>query len=90
MLLAIGQTEIDYLSLDVEGAELDILQTIPFDKIKIDILTIEYAFMRNPVRSKRKLIKIRSFFKALGNYQEVNVIKGQDVIFKRVWWWSFF
>ena len=26
---------VDYLSLDVEGAELDILQTIPWDKVDI-------------------------------------------------------
>ena len=84
LLLAINKTEIDYFSLDVEGAELDILQTIPFNKIRINIFTIEYAFMRNPSKSKRKLLKIRSFFKALGNYQEVNVIRGQDVIFRRV------
>ena len=84
LLLAINQAEIDYFSLDVEGAELNILQTIPFDKIKINIITIEYAFMRNPSKSKRKLMKIRSFFRALGNYQEVKIIKGQDVVFKRV------
>lgn len=35
-------TEIDYFSLDVEGFELDILKTIPFDKINIKVLTVEF------------------------------------------------
>ena len=32
-LYAIGVTHIDYFPLDVEGPELEILETIPFDKI---------------------------------------------------------
>ena len=84
LLLALDQTEVDYFSLDVEGAELEILQNIPFNKIKNNILTIEYAYMRNPSRSKIKLTKIRSFFKTLGNYKEVKVLGGQDVIFERI------
>lgn len=37
ILLALNRTEIDYLSLDVEGAEWSIIQNIPFDKIKIKV-----------------------------------------------------
>jgi len=33
MLLALNQTHVDYFSLDVEGLELEVLQTIPFDKV---------------------------------------------------------
>jgi len=33
LLLSLGRTSIDFFSLNVEGSELDILQTIPFDKI---------------------------------------------------------
>ena len=32
IMLAIGKTHIDYFSLDVECAEMQILRTIPFDK----------------------------------------------------------
>ena len=35
MLLALNQTHVDYFSLDVEGFELEVLQTIPFDKVKL-------------------------------------------------------
>lgn len=34
-LLALNITAIDYFSLDVEGSELNVLKTIPFDKINI-------------------------------------------------------
>jgi len=33
MLLAINRTHVDYFSLDVEGFELDVLKTIPFDRV---------------------------------------------------------
>ena len=34
---------IDYFSLDVEGFELDVLKTIPYDKYDIKTLSVEYA-----------------------------------------------
>ncbi len=43
ILLAINQTHVDYFSLDVEGYELPILKTIPFDRIQIDTLSVEYV-----------------------------------------------
>ena len=41
ILLAMGNPTVDYFSLDVEGAELPILKTIPWDKVDIQILSIE-------------------------------------------------
>ena len=35
VMAALGNPVIDYFSLDVEGAELSILQTIPWNKMKI-------------------------------------------------------
>jgi hypothetical protein len=32
LLLALGNPKVDYLSLDVEGAEINILRTIPWEK----------------------------------------------------------
>jgi len=37
LLTALKITTIDYLSLDVEGAELRVLQNIPFDMINIKV-----------------------------------------------------
>ena len=41
ILYALGNPSIDYLSLDIEGAELDVLKTIPFDKLNIQLISIE-------------------------------------------------
>ena len=43
LVLALGNPVIDYLSLDIEGAELEVLKTIPFDKIKIQLISVEIA-----------------------------------------------
>ena len=37
ILLAFNNPTIDYFSLDVEGSELAILKTIPFDKVDIRV-----------------------------------------------------
>ncbi|XP_016997756.2 protein Star [Drosophila takahashii] len=40
IMLACERTEYDLLSLGVQGHELEILQTLPFDKVKIDVISI--------------------------------------------------
>ena len=42
LLLALKQKTVDFFSLDVEGVELEVLKTIPFDKIDIKVLAVEY------------------------------------------------
>lgn len=43
ILKALRVSHVDFFSLDVEGPELEILQTIPFDKITFDVLTVEFG-----------------------------------------------
>ena len=43
LLLALNRTTVDYFSLDVEGSELQVLKTIPFDKVDIKVLTVEFV-----------------------------------------------
>ncbi|CAB3372477.1 Hypothetical predicted protein [Cloeon dipterum] len=40
LLLSLNQSTIDYFSLDVEGSELPVLKTIPFDKLDIKVSII--------------------------------------------------
>ncbi|KAK7070977.1 hypothetical protein SK128_026906 [Halocaridina rubra] len=42
LLLALNTTSIDLLSLDVEGAELQVLKTIPWEKVIIRVVCVEY------------------------------------------------
>ncbi|CAL8144903.1 unnamed protein product [Orchesella dallaii] len=44
LLAALGWTEIDYFSFDIEGIELSVLKTFPFDLIKFKVLIIETMF----------------------------------------------
>ena len=42
ILSSLHITTVDYFSLDVEGAEFKVLQTIPFDKLDIKTLSVEH------------------------------------------------
>lgn len=44
VLAAVGYTEVDYFSFDIEGLELGVLKTIPFDLITFRVLIIEIYF----------------------------------------------
>ena len=46
VLLTLNYSHINYLSLDVEGLEYDILETFPHDKIQIDYISAEYLHVR--------------------------------------------
>ena len=46
ILLAMGNPTIDYFSLDVEGYEMDILKTIPFDKVDIKVISVEFKHIK--------------------------------------------
>lgn len=37
ILSAINMTTVDFFSIDIEGAELDVLKTIPWDKVLIKV-----------------------------------------------------
>lgn len=41
LLLALDNPKVDFLSLDIEGAELAVLKTIPWDKVDIELVMIE-------------------------------------------------
>ncbi|XP_075153521.1 EGF receptor activation regulator Star [Haematobia irritans] len=51
IMLATNRVEYDLLSLGVHGHELDILQTLPFDKIKIEIISIHLLENQEDVSS---------------------------------------
>ena len=37
LLLALGKPTVNYLSLDIEGAELQVLKSIPWDLVNIEV-----------------------------------------------------
>lgn len=64
---ALAPTTIDYLSLDVEGAESLIMKDFPFDKYTIKILTVE-----RPKEDLQTLLKDKGyeFVKTISYFQE--------------------
>jgi len=42
ILLAMNQMTVDLLSLDIEGNEVDVLKTVPFDKVDIKVRYMKY------------------------------------------------
>ena len=41
MLMALDNPIVDYMSLDIEGAEEAVLKTIPWDKVDIKVISLE-------------------------------------------------
>ena len=84
ILKALNMSYINFFSLDVEGAELEILKTIPFDKVKIDLFYIEYAITNadgiDRLATNKKLNEINEFFERLKIYKQVHRTF-QDVVF---------
>ena len=72
-MLALNRTTIDFFSLDVEGDELKILKTIPFDKINIKMLTVEY--LHSPGGEK----SLQTFMDKKGYEVVANIRKGFSV-----------
>jgi hypothetical protein len=82
--------------LDIEGPETEILKTIPWAEVRINIFTVEFRCWDgvevDVMRSKKKLDTIRKIFQKTGLYEEVTLLppyseaeagKSLDVVFKR-------
>jgi hypothetical protein len=51
-------SNIDYISLDVEGCEYVTLKNFPFDKYNISLMTIEHNLYRDGDSKKKELFKL--------------------------------
>lgn len=85
LLNEVGYTKIDYCSIDTEGGELDILKSIDFKSIDIDLLSVEINYHESSF-FKRFLNRIlhnsvESFLKSKG-YQYLTSL-GCDVVYKK-------
>ncbi|CAL4102289.1 unnamed protein product, partial [Meganyctiphanes norvegica] len=62
LLLALNRTTIDYFSLDVEGAEFSVLKTVPFDKLDIKVLSVEWAHVPEGKEALQKYMEDRGYY----------------------------
>ena len=79
ILLALNQTRVDYFSLDVEGAEEGVLNSIPWDKVDIRTMSIEYDKWPG---GKKSLIAymVKKGYKAV---KEIKSTAAADIIFMK-------
>jgi FkbM family methyltransferase len=82
ILKAIGVTHVDYFSLDTEGSELDILKSLPFSDIVVDLISVEYKIIGNPEGSRNKLGDIKHFM-ARKHYEVLQILSDLDIILQR-------
>ena len=85
ILQALNKSEsIDYFSLDVEGNEVDILKTIPWNKVDIKTLSVEYHHIKGVKENQSPKQFLIEYMTSVGYYNYTTVRKGdvaQDVIF---------
>lgn len=73
IILALGNPTIDYLSLDIEGAEFPVLKTIDFSQININVISLEVSQIGKIFDGSEK--RLNWFFKKHGYnfYKNVNL-----------------
>ncbi|XP_046460619.1 uncharacterized protein LOC124207282 [Daphnia pulex] len=77
ILLAVGRTLVDFFSLDVEGHELKILKTIPWHKVDIKALTVEWDNMPEGQEALSRFMEESGFIR-IGAF---DFLYSRDVIF---------
>merc|ERR1719432_128127 len=56
LLLALKNPTVNYLSLDLEGAELEVIKTIPFHQLNIEVLSVEFNLLGRVFPGTRALL----------------------------------
>ncbi|XP_063700260.1 protein Star-like [Culicoides brevitarsis] len=80
LLLAVNHTQIDVLSLGCQGQELEILQTIPWNKVQINVISLHLSHnfdhfeMETAFYTKRLINFMRSRFYKLATQVSHNLI----------------
>lgn len=73
IIMAMGNPVIDYLSLDIEGAEFPVLKTIDFQKVDIKVISFEYDKLESIFEGSST--SLRYFMKRNGykHYKNVHI-----------------
>jgi hypothetical protein len=79
-LQALGNPTVDLFSLDIEGAELQVLQTVPWDKVNVRVLLVEVNHIGQIFPGSQK--KLSNFLKKSG-YKFYKSAKIDDIYVKK-------
>ncbi|XP_060528365.1 protein Star [Cylas formicarius] len=61
LLLAMNVTSVDYFSLQSEGTELQVLETIPFDRVKIEVIGVHLLTNDSEKSTIKKFLSTKQF-----------------------------
>ena len=67
LLLALGNPTVDFLSLDTEGGELEVLETLPWDKVDIRAISVETQHQAADTRDRLLALLLAVGFSHLGS-----------------------
>jgi hypothetical protein len=83
-LMALDIYYVNYFSLVIKDDGLQVLKQINFERIKIDIFTIEYALkLDNTSKNNENLKRIKDFLIGTGLYYQIKTVDSLHVVFKR-------
>tara|TARA_B100000035_G_scaffold111310_1_gene94466 strand:- start:223 stop:840 length:618 start_codon:yes stop_codon:yes gene_type:complete len=74
-------SEIEYLFIDTEGYDYQIIKSIDFNKIKINKVKFEYKHLDDTFKFDIRLLELRERFKKL-NYKEID-IDSENITFEK-------
>ncbi len=74
-------TKIDFLSLDVKGFEMPILCSLPWDKLDISVIAVEYSHGKKPDYKEFMTSQGYRMQKDIHYYNEKLVLYVDDFIF---------
>lgn len=77
ILLAHGQTWVDFFSLDVEGHELQVLKTIPWHKVNITVVAVEWEHVEEGYYAIVDYMKEQGYV----NFGRIATPYARDVVF---------
>ncbi|OXA50069.1 protein Star [Folsomia candida] len=80
LLAALNVTEVDYFSLDVEGAEIDVLSYIPFHRVRIKVLSVEFLHTPGGREALRKMM-VSKGYRVFGEVRDPRHNWANDIIF---------
>ncbi|XP_018011370.1 protein Star-like [Hyalella azteca] len=61
VLTALGNPVVDFMTLDVEGVEMKVLRSIPWNDVKIRVITVEIIWAPEGPEGIRKFMEARGF-----------------------------
>ena len=73
---AYGKTSIDYISLDLKGAELSVLQSFDFEEIEIKVIKVR----TNKISSMKSNSQIEHFLRSKGYVKSESIYAKKEMV----------